>query len=146
MSCGGGPGGSSIDPPIPFTFGTATEKCFGLDLVTGTWKPMASMNYARTENFTLVSVDHGVLAIGGVRSGLPLIEIYNRDFDVWHSAAKRGSTWKSTFAKTFPIFFGTKVGRKTIRDDFAPFFSKSTISNFRHLAIVAILAIFGGYF
>ena len=83
LSCGGGPGGSSVDPPIPFTYGTATEKCFGLDLVTGTWKPMASMNYARTENFTLVSVDHGVLAIGGVRSGLPLIEIYNRDFDVW---------------------------------------------------------------
>ena len=41
-----------------------------------------------------------------------------------HSAAKWGLTWKSTFAKTFPIFFGTKVGRKTIRDDFAPFFFK----------------------
>ena len=30
LSCGGGPGGSSIVPPEPFTLGTATEKCFGV--------------------------------------------------------------------------------------------------------------------
>ena len=63
-----------------------------------------------------------------------------------HSAAKWGLTWKSTFAETFPIFFGTKVVRNIIKDYLAPFFSKLTISKFRHLAILAILAIFGGYF
>ena len=69
LSCGGGYPG--------------TAKCFGLDLVTGSWKPMASMNYARTVGFTLVIVGNGVLAIGGTDPKNALIEVYNRDFDFW---------------------------------------------------------------
>ena len=64
LSCGGGYPG--------------TAKCFGLDLVTGSWKTMASMNYARTEGFTLVNVGNGVLAIGGANPKNALIEVYNR--------------------------------------------------------------------
>ena len=68
LSCGGG------FPP--------TKKCFGLDLQSGTWKPMAPMTVARNDH-TLVKLNNGILAIGGASPGETLIEIYNRDFDFW---------------------------------------------------------------
>ena len=54
MSCGGG---------FP-----ATKKCFGLNLRSGSWKPMASMNFARND-LELVKVDNGIMAIGGAAPG-----------------------------------------------------------------------------
>ena len=68
LSCGGG------FPP--------TKKCFGLDLLSGTWRPMAPMTVARNDH-TLVKLNNGILAIGGASLGETLIEIYNRDFDFW---------------------------------------------------------------
>ena len=68
LSCGGG---------FP-----ATKKCFGLDLVSGTWRSMAPMTVARNDH-TLVNVNNGIIAIGGASPEEPLIEIYNRDFDIW---------------------------------------------------------------
>ena len=68
LSCGGG---------FP-----ATNKCFGLDLQSGRWRPMAAMTVARTDH-KLVKLNNGILAIGGASPGETLIEIYNRDFDFW---------------------------------------------------------------
>ena len=45
-----------------------------------------------------------------------------------HSAAKRGLTWKSRFAKKISIFFITKVVGKFINDHLAPIFWKSVIA------------------
>ena len=68
LSCGGG------FPP--------TKKCFGLNLQSGSWMPMAAMTVARNDH-TLVKLNNGILAIGGASPGETLIEIYNRDFDFW---------------------------------------------------------------
>ena len=70
MSCGCGGGYPSM------------KKCFGLDLRTGTWKPMAPMNFARN-NLELVKVGHGIMAIGGNAPGEALIEVFNEDFNFW---------------------------------------------------------------
>ena len=55
---------------------------------------------------------------------------------------KKGVDMEIDICKNIFDFFRTKVVWNIIRDDLAPFFPKSTISKFRH---VAILAIFGDF-
>ena len=75
LSCGGGL------PP--------TNRCFGLDLVTGSWKPMAPMKTPRTGGFSIINVGQHILVIGGLDDvygdSKPLIEMYNKDLDSWTS-------------------------------------------------------------
>jgi len=66
LSCGGG---------------FRTNRCFGLDLVSGMWSEMPAMVFPRTESFKLLKVGNGILAIGGTQ--YDLIEIYNSDFGIW---------------------------------------------------------------
>ena len=72
MTCGGG--GSS-----------ATNRCFGLDLVSGTWKTLASMIHPRSGSTSslLVKVGNAVVAVGGGGTLAPTMEIYNSTLDQW---------------------------------------------------------------
>ena len=74
ISCGGG-----YFPP--------TNKCFGLNLRSGSWESLPSMNYPR-KDFELLQMGQageGLIAIGGAGPGNPLIEIFNKDFNMWTS-------------------------------------------------------------
>ena len=78
MACGGG---------YP-----ATNKCFGLDLVSGSWTSLTPMTFARTEGHTLLKLNNGIMVLGGGRNDL--IEIYNSDFDFWTPMPQ----WNGPFA------------------------------------------------
>ena len=95
MTCGGG---------YP-----ATNKCFGLDLVSGTWTSLSSMNHPRTETPNmLVKVQNTVLAVGGATPGSAQIEIYNADFNTWFSMAQ----WNGPLVEDFygcAVAFGSKI-------------------------------------
>ena len=58
-----------------------SNKCLGLDLVTGTWKSMGSMNHRRM--VTLLKVGDQILAVGDRKNDTNNIESYNEDLDQW---------------------------------------------------------------
>ena len=58
-----------------------SNKCLGLDLFTGTWKSMGSMNHRRI--MTLLKVGDQILAVGDRKNDTNNIESYNEDLDQW---------------------------------------------------------------
>ena len=58
-----------------------SNKCLGLDLATGTWKSMGSMNHRRI--MTLLKVGDQILAVGDRKNDTNNIESYNEDLDQW---------------------------------------------------------------
>ena len=96
MTCGGG--GSS-----------ATNRCFGLDLVSGTWKTLASMIHPRSGSATslLVKVGNAVVAVGGGGTLAPTMEIYNSTLDQWIPKPEWNSPY--SFFGHCSVAYGNKI-------------------------------------
>ena len=80
MTCGGG-------------YSSGTNRCFGLDLVSGSWKTLASMIHPRTTS--LVKVGNAVVAVGGGGTLAPTMEIYNSTLDQWTPKPEWNSPYSS---------------------------------------------------
>ena len=85
LACGGG--GASrravelTGPPGEYPGQDYSNKCLGLDLMSGTWKSMGSMNHRRI--MTLLKVGDQILAVGDRKNNTNNIESYNEDLDQW---------------------------------------------------------------
>ena len=64
-----------------------SRKCLGLDLVSGSWRPLAPLTYeGRGRDTQLVRVGDTVLAVGGTKNGnteAATIETYDAAADSW---------------------------------------------------------------
>ena len=74
-----------------------------------------------------------------------LVSLRSSNSSLSHSAAKRGLTWKSRFAKTFLIFFEQKLYGTSLETMWHHFFQNRPFQNSANWRFWRFLAIFGDF-